>query len=63
MSLLIIFLLFLPVAAFAGESYAFDDSEIEKKPYHLGGYVEFRPVLNILDRDAALYQLQYYNQD
>ena len=63
LSLLLVFLFFFPATALAGESYSLDDSEIEKKPYHLGGYVEFRPVLNILDKDAALYQLQYYNQD
>ncbi|MCX5831541.1 MAG: hypothetical protein NT140_06605 [Deltaproteobacteria bacterium] len=61
--LLIVMLLFLPVSALAGESYTLDDSEIEKKPYHFGGYVELRPVLNVLNKDAALYQLQYYNKD
>ena len=49
--------------AFAEEEYKFDISEIEKKPYHLGGYLEFRPVLFILDRDAALYKLTFYNRD
>jgi hypothetical protein len=48
--------------ALAGE-YDFDPSETEKKPYHFGGYLEFRPVLNGLDRNAALYQVKYYNQD
>ena len=42
------------------EPYTFDLAEIEKKPYHFGGYVELRPVLNVLDKNAALYQLQYY---
>ncbi len=49
--------------AFAEEEYKFDLSEIEKKPYHVGGYVEFRPVLFGLDRDAALYKLKFYNRD
>jgi hypothetical protein len=47
----------------AEEEYKFDISEIEKKPYHVGGYAEFRPVLFVLDRDAALYKLTFYNRD
>ena len=50
-------------AAFAEEEYKFDISEIEKKPYHVGGYAEFRPVLFVLDRDASLYKLRFYNRD
>ncbi len=50
-------------AAFAQEEYKFDLSEIEKKPYHIGGYLEVKPVLFVLDRDAALYKLRFYNQD
>ena len=50
------------VALYADE-YTFDLSEVEKKPYHLGGYAEIRPVLYGLDRDAALYQLRFYNRD
>jgi hypothetical protein len=45
------------------EEYAFDLSEVEKKPYHFGGYAELRPVLYGLDKDAALYQLRFYNRD
>jgi hypothetical protein len=45
------------------QEFRFDLSEIEKKPYHLGGYGEFRPVLNVLDRGAALYKLRFYNRD
>jgi hypothetical protein len=45
------------------EEYKFDLSEIEKKPYHIGGYVEYRPVIFWLDRDAALYKLRFFNQD
>jgi hypothetical protein len=48
--------------ASTAEEYKFDISEIEKKPYHVGGYLEFRPVLFILDRDAALYKLKFYNR-
>lgn len=45
------------------EEYKFEPSEIEKKPYHIGGYGEFRPVLNGLDQSAALYKVKYYNQN
>ncbi|MEK6743972.1 MAG: hypothetical protein AABZ15_10190 [Nitrospirota bacterium] len=51
-----------PSPAFA-EDYSFDLSEVDKKPYHLGGYAEIRPILYGLDRDAALYQLRFYNRD
>ena len=49
--------------ALADEEYKFDLSEIEKKPYHLGGYVELRPVIFWLDRDASLYKLKFYNRN
>ncbi len=52
----------LPCAGFA-EEYAFDESEIEKKPYHIGGYAEFRPVLYGLDRDASLYKLKFCDRE
>src|SRR3989304_1262330 len=45
------------------EEYKFDVSEIEKKPYHVGGYAEFRPILFVLDRDAALYKLRFFDRD
>jgi hypothetical protein len=47
----------------AEEEYKFDISEIEKKPYHVGGYAEFRPVIFWLDEDAALYKLRFFNED
>jgi hypothetical protein len=45
------------------EEYSLESSEIEKKPYHLGGYAELRPALNGLDRNSALYKLNFYNHD
>ena len=45
------------------EEYKFEPSEIEKKPYHLGGYLELRPVLFGLDRDASLYKLKFFKRD
>ena len=45
------------------EEYTFDISEIEKKPYHISGYAELKPVLSGLDKDASLYKLRFYNRD
>jgi hypothetical protein len=61
--LLILWFIFFSSAAFAAEEYKFEPSEIEKKPYHLGGFGEVRPVLNILDKNAALYKVNFYNQN
>jgi hypothetical protein len=47
----IFWLLFLFPLSFA-EGYKFEPSEIEKKIYHLGGFGEFRPALNVLDKAA-----------
>ena len=45
----VIFLFFtfwlIPLLAGAEESYTFDPAETEKKPYHVGGYIEFKPIL------------------
>jgi len=49
--------------ALAGEEYSFDLSEIEEKPLHIGGYVEFRPVLFGLDKDSASHKLKLYDRD
>jgi hypothetical protein len=49
--------------ALADEEYKFELSEIEKKPYHLGGFLELRPVLFGLDRDASLYKLKFFNRN
>jgi hypothetical protein len=43
------------------QEYSFDLSEIEKKPWQIGGYVESRPVLFGLDADAALHKLRFYD--
>ncbi len=44
------------------EEYKFEASETEKKPYHLGGYLEAMPILFGLDKNASLYKLNYYNR-
>ncbi len=49
--------------ALAKEEYSFDLSEIEEKPLHIGGYLEFRPVLFGLDTNSALYKLKLYDRD
>jgi hypothetical protein len=60
----VMFLLALwPPAILQAEEYSFDLAEIEKKPYHFGGYTELKPVLYGLDQDAALYQLRFYDRD
>jgi hypothetical protein len=56
-------IIFLSSFAFADGEYKFDLSEIEKKPYRIGGYAELRPVLFELDRDASLYKLKFFNRD
>ncbi len=56
-------LIFLGAAASAQDEYKFDASEIEKKPYHIGGYAEFKPALFVLDRNAALYKLKFFKRD
>ena len=50
-------------AAEEQEEYKFAASEIEKKPYHLGGYGEFRPILNGQAQGTALYKLRFYGRD
>jgi hypothetical protein len=47
--------------AFSEEPYTFDPAETEKKPYHFGGYVEFKPILFGLDHDSAFYKLRFFN--
>ena len=50
-------------AAQAAEEFTFSLSEIENKPYHIGGYLEFRPVLFGLDQNAAFYKLNLFNEN
>ncbi len=47
----------------ADEEYSFDLSEIEEKPLHIGGYLEFRPLLFGLDTNSALHKLKLYDRD
>lgn len=61
--LIILFFVFwlIPVGVSAEESYTFDLAETEKKPYHFGAYIEFKPILYGLDRDSAFYKLRFFN--
>lgn len=56
-----------PPPAFCQEEYQFNlseiEKEIEKKPYSIGGFVEFRPVLFGLDRSGASYQMKFRDED
>src|SRR5664279_4148032 len=60
---ILLFLMFwlIPKLAGAEESYTFDPAETEKKPYYVGGYLEFKPVLLGLDHDSAFYKLRFFN--
>lgn len=52
-----------PLSDCRAEEYKFEVSEVEKKPYHIGGYAEVNPILFGLDRDASLYKLKFHNRD
>jgi len=60
-AVILVFIAVLP--AWAEETYTFEPSEIEKKPYHFGGYIEAKPISFWTDHDAALYKLKFYNRD
>ena len=59
---LLLFCLFVRVAQ-AAEEYTFSLSEIEKKPYHVGGYLEFRSVLFGVDKNASLSKLNLFDKN
>jgi len=63
---LTLILLLVPFLAFAQDDYSFDlsefEKEMEKKPYSVGGYLEFMPKIFRLDHDAAFYKLNFYNR-
>ena len=64
--ILLFLLVFFPQLVLALEEYSFDlseiEKEIEKKPYSIGGYLEFRPTFYWLDDDAAFYKLEFYDR-
>lgn len=44
------------------EEHQLDMAEMEKKPYQIGGYLEFYPILFGLDKSSALYKLNFFNR-
>ncbi len=46
----------------AAEEYSFDASSFEKKPFELGGFVQFKQEDFALNRDGAFYKLGYFGQ-
>jgi hypothetical protein len=61
--LLLCLLLYWPVFLNAAESYSFDLAEIEKKPYHFGGYLEAKPTLSRFNQDSAVYRFRFADRD
>jgi len=59
---LLFILLLASVVQVSAEEFSFDEAEIEKKIWHLGGYAEARPGLNLLDQSAAQSRLRYYGR-
>ena len=53
--------LWLP-AVVAQESFTFDVSQYEKKPFEFNGFAELRAEQFTFDRQDALYQLNYFDQ-
>jgi hypothetical protein len=47
----------------AEEKFTFELSEIEKKPYRVGGFLEFRPNLFGVDKNASLYKLNLFDKN
>jgi len=62
----------MPLSAFpqseveSDREYSFDlseiEEEIEKKPYSIGGFLEFEPTLLGLDTDAVFYKLTFFDE-
>jgi len=63
LSVLLNLLILLTTLAYGEDQYKFDLSETEKKPYHFGGYVEFKPIIFWPNTNAAQYKLNYYKRD
>lgn len=63
LSVLLTLLILSTTLAYGEDQYKFDLSETEKKPYHFGGNVEFRPIVSWPDTKATQYKLNYYKRD
>jgi hypothetical protein len=53
----------LSAPAAEADDYNFDAGQFEKKPFELNGYAELRADRFWLDRDAALYQLTFFDSE
>ena len=56
-------LVLLAAPAAAQEDYPFDVAQFEKKPFEWNGYAELRAEHFGFDRDAALYQLNFFDEE
>jgi hypothetical protein len=63
LSVVALVLLVVGAAQATEEKFTFDASEVQKKPYHVGGFVEFRPNLFGLDKNASLYKLSLFDKN
>ncbi len=45
------------------EDYTFSAAEAETKPYHFGGYLEFRPDLIGVDKNASVYKAKLFDKN
>jgi hypothetical protein len=55
-------MLLLSGSCAAEDQYSFDASAFEKKPFELGGYVQFKPEAFSFNHGGAFYGLQNYNR-
>ncbi len=58
----LLFFLSVTAHAAAAEEYTFDASEFDKKPFELGGYLQFKQENFALNRGGAFYKLGNVNQ-
>jgi hypothetical protein len=62
LALLCLLLLWAPSLR-AADTYSFELAEIEKKPYHFGGYLEAKPLLSRFNQDSAVYRFRFADRD
>lgn len=59
--IILIFIIFAATLLIGDEEYSFDLSSVKKKSIEYNGYIEFRPVLSVLNKDSRSYFLNFYN--
>lgn len=50
----------LAAGALCAQDFSFDASEFQKKPYEIGGYLEFKQQQFKLNQDGAIYLINFY---